>query len=164
MVTSILLWPVVHSPFGKALRAIRDSASRAEFIGIAVRSLRWRAFVISGMVTGLAGALAGQVDRQVTPHQLDWFFSAQMVVATMLGGTGPFFGPAAGALAVVALRELALRFPVSHGLLFGVLLIAVSVAAPAGLAGVIVGALDRFHWSAPRPGGVPGGPNQPGGQ
>jgi branched-chain amino acid transport system permease protein len=140
-----ILWRVVNSPFGMALRGIRDSASRAEFIGIHVRWLRWKAFVLSGIFTGLAGALAGQVDRQVTPHQLDWLFSAELVVATMLGGTRHFFGPVAGALAVVGLKEAALRFPLYHGLMFGVLLIAVVLVSPGGLASIAIGILARLR-------------------
>jgi branched-chain amino acid transport system permease protein len=146
-----LLWRVVNSPFGQALRAIRDNATRAECIGIPVRSYRWRAFVISGTVTGLAGGLAGQLDRQITPQQLDWLFSAQLVVATVLGGTAHFLGPVVGAFAVVALKELAHRFALHHNLVLGVLLVAIVLAWPHGLAAI--GARLVTGWkrrSAPR--------------
>ena len=86
LATALLLSRIVRSPYGMALRAIRDNETRAEFVGVRVRCCRWRAFVISGVFAGLAGALAGQVDRQVTPHQLDWLLSAELVVATVLGG------------------------------------------------------------------------------
>ena len=150
VVTVVVLWRIVSSPFGKALRAIRDSSSRAEFIGMPVRWLRWKAFVISGIFTGLAGALAGQVDRQVTPHQLDWFFSAELVVATMLGGSRHFFGPVAGAFAVTILREVALRFPVYRGLVLGTLLIAVVLASPGGLVGIAALITERARRRARR--------------
>jgi len=71
-----LLWRIDGSPFGKALRAIRDNETRAEFVGIPVRRYRWRAFIISAAFTGLAGGLYGQLDRQVTPEQLHWVWSA----------------------------------------------------------------------------------------
>ena len=96
------LWRVSRSPFGMALRAIRDNDVRAAFVGIPVRAYRWRAFVLSGAITGLAGGLYGQLDRQVTPEQLGWLFSAKLVVATIIGGTQWFLGPVVGAAVFVA--------------------------------------------------------------
>lgn len=132
-----LLWRISRSPFGMALRAIRDNEVRAAFVGIPVRLFRWRAFVISGVFTGLAGGLSGQLDRQVTPEQLHWVFSAKLVVATVLGGTRQFLGPVVGAFAFVALQHVALRFTLSHGLVLGALLVTVVFAFPGGLAGAV---------------------------
>ena len=129
-----VLWRVSRSPFGMALRAIRDNDVRAAFVGIAVRAYRWRAFVLSGAITGLAGALYGQLDRQVTPEQLSWFFSAKLVVATIIGGTQWFLGPVVGGAIFVALQHIANRFALSHGLILGVLVIAVVFACPGGIA------------------------------
>ena len=114
-----------------------------------MRRFRWGAFVLSGYFTGLAGALAGQVDRQVTPHQLDWVLSAQLIVATVLGGSRHFLGPVLGALAVVGLDEIALRFALYHGLIFGVLLVVVVLAFPEGLMGAVARLQDRIA-SRPR--------------
>ena len=105
--SACLLWQIGHSPFGTALRAIRDNDTRAEFIGIRVRQYRWYAFIISGIFTGLAGGLYGQLDRQVTPEQLHWVFSAKLVLATVLGGTRHFLGPVVGALGCHAHRRRA---------------------------------------------------------
>ena len=135
---------VVRSPYGTALRAIRDNATRAELVGIRVRRVRWSAFVISGAFAGLGGALAGQVDRQVTPHQLDWLLSAELVVATVLGGTRHFAGPVLGALAAVALDEVALRFALYRGLILGGLLVAVVWVFPEGLMGAATRLRDRI--------------------
>ena len=146
-----LLWRISRSPFGMALRAIRDNEVRAAFVGIPVRHFRWRAFVISGVFTGLAGGLYGQLDRQVTPEQLHWVFSAKLVVATVLGGTRQFLGPVVGAFAFVALQHVALRFTLSHGLVLGALLVTVVFAFPGGLAGAVtalagkVTRLGRVH-------------------
>ena len=105
-----LLWRIDGSPFGKALRAIRDNETRAEFVGIPVRRYRWRAFIISAAFTGLAGGLYGQLDRQVTPEQLHWVWSAKLVLATVLGGMRQFPGPVVAAFAFVTLQDFALRF------------------------------------------------------
>lgn len=130
-----VLWLVVHSPFGLALRGIRDSEVRAAFVAVPVRDHRWRAFVLSAAVTGAGGALASQVARQVTPPQLDWLLSAQLVVATVLGGSRHFLGPVAGAFALTGLQELALRFALYHRLILGVVLVAVVLVLPDGIAG-----------------------------
>ncbi len=129
-----VLWRVTRSPFGMALRAIRDNDVRAAFVGIPVRAYRWRAFVLSGAVLGLAGGLYGQLDRQVTPEQLDWFFSAKLVVVTIIGGTRWFLGPVVGAAVFVVLQHIANRFALSHGLVLGSLLITVIFACPGGIA------------------------------
>ncbi len=133
--SAFVLWRIGRSPFGLALRAIRDNETRAAFIGIPVRRYRWYAFVISGLFAGLAGGLFGQLDRQVTPEYLHWLFSAKLVLATVLGGTGPFLGPVVGALVFVALQELSRPFALQHGFVLGVLLIVVVLVLPGGVAG-----------------------------
>jgi branched-chain amino acid transport system permease protein len=143
LTTVALLWRISRSPFGLALRGIRDSDVRAAFVGIAVARLRWRAFVISGLVVGLAGALYGQLDRQVTPEQLNWLFSAKLVVATIVGGSRHFAGPLVGAAVLVGLEYLALRATLAHGLVLGALLITVVLVAPGGVVGGAVAALAR---------------------
>jgi branched-chain amino acid transport system permease protein len=130
---AVVLSRIARSPYGLALRAIRDNETRAALVGVRIRRYRWRAFVISGVFAGLAGALAGQIDRQVTPHQLDWVLSAELVVAAVLGGSRHFWGPLLGALAVVALDEIALRFALYRGFVFGGLLILAVLAFPGGL-------------------------------
>jgi branched-chain amino acid transport system permease protein len=153
-----LLRRLTRSPFGLALRAIGENPTRAALVGIRVRRCQWVAFVISGTLTGLAGGLTGLLDRQVTPEQLHWVFSAKLVVATVLGGAGHFWGPALGAVALVALREAALRVTDSWSLALGVLLILVTVLAPGGIAGLAGGLLRRpgagaRPWDRPPPPG-----------
>ncbi|NIR45272.1 MAG: branched-chain amino acid ABC transporter permease, partial [Gammaproteobacteria bacterium] len=80
--SSLVLWRLDRSPFGNALKAIRDNEQRAVFIGLPVRRYRWLAFVISAAFVGLAGGLYGQLARQITPEQLHWLFSAKLVLAT----------------------------------------------------------------------------------
>ncbi len=138
IVTVLLLWRVNRSPFGKALRAIRDNEIRAAFIGIPVWQYRWYAFILSGFFVGLAGGLYGQLARQITPEQLHWIFSAQLVLAIVLGGTRHFLGPILGAFTFVVLDEFTSRLTPGHNLAFGVLLIVVVFVFPRGIAGLII--------------------------
>lgn len=147
-----LMWRIVNSPFGKALQAIRDNDTRAAFIGIRVRRCRWHAFIISGIFTGLAGGLFGQLDRQVTPEQLHWLFSAKLILVTVLGGTRHFWGPVIGAFAFVAIQDISVRFTLYRGLVFGVMLIAVVLALPGGLAGGATVLLDKMKRLGKQPG------------
>src|SRR5262249_54815394 len=63
----VLMWLIVHSPFGKALQAIRDNETRAAFLGLRIRRFRWMSFLISGTFTGLAGILWVPLNGLTTP-------------------------------------------------------------------------------------------------
>jgi branched-chain amino acid transport system permease protein len=135
LLSVLVLWRIGASPFGQALRAIRDNELRSAFIGIPVWQYRWRAFIISGVFVGLAGGLYGQLARQITPEQLHWLFSAKLILAVVLGGSRHFLGPVLGAFVFVLLDELATPWTVGRSMMFGALLIIVVFAFPRGIAG-----------------------------
>jgi branched-chain amino acid transport system permease protein len=137
LASGIVLWRIDRSPFGHALKAIRDNDLRARFVGLPVRRYRWYAFTLSAIFVGLAGGLYGQLGRQVTPEQLHWLFSAQLVLATVLGGTRSFLGPVLGAFACVGLDEVSSWWIFGRKAVMGALLIAVVFAFPNGLAGAL---------------------------
>src|SRR2546428_14020587 len=87
-----VMWVIVHSPFGKALQAIRDNETRAEFVGVQVWRYRWVAFLVSGIYTGVAGTLWVPLNGLTTPDNLHWTFSGKIVFMTVLGGVRPFAG------------------------------------------------------------------------
>ncbi|MGQ0664587.1 MAG: branched-chain amino acid ABC transporter permease [Pseudomonadota bacterium] len=132
-----VMWVIVHSPFGKALQAIRDNETRAEFVGIQVRYYRWVAFVISGMYTGLAGALWVPLNGLTTPDILHWTFSGKIVFFTVLGGFQTFFGPIIGAVAYNYLETYAVGYTVYWQLVLGVVLVTLVLALPGGIAGTV---------------------------
>jgi branched-chain amino acid transport system permease protein len=141
----LLLWRISRSPFGLALRAIRENETRAAFIGIPVWQYRWYAFILSGFFVGLAGGLYGQLTRQITPEQLHWIFSMQLVLATVLGGSRHFLGPVLGAFAFVGLEEAASQWTVGRFAMFGLLLILVAFFFPRGIAGGFVSLMDAVR-------------------
>ncbi len=144
----LLLWRISASPFGYALRAIRDNETRAAFIGIPVQQYRWYEFTLSGLFMGVAGGLYGQLARQITPEQLHWLFSAKLVLATVLGGTRHLLGPILGAFGFSALDEIAAQWSVGRYAVFGILLIAVVLGLPTGIAGGLattLAALRRYR-------------------
>ena len=97
-ICTLLMWVIVHSPFGKALQAICDNETRAQFLGIPIRRYRWLAFLLSGSFTGLAGILWVPLNGLVTPDILYWPFSGEIVFMTVLGGFRTFSGPIIGAI------------------------------------------------------------------
>jgi branched-chain amino acid transport system permease protein len=137
LTAGVVLWRIDGSPFGQALRSIRDNELRATFIGLPVRRYRWYAFILSAVFVGLAGGLCGQLGRQITPEQLHWLFSAQLVLATVLGGTRHCLGRVLGACAFVGLEEISSWWIFGRKAVMGALLIAVVFACPQGLAGAL---------------------------
>jgi branched-chain amino acid transport system permease protein len=140
VVAAAVMWVIVHSPFGKALQAIRDNEVRAGFVGIRVRRYRWIAFVISGLFTGLAGALWVPLNGLTTPDILYWPFSGEIVFMTVLGGFRTFTGPIVGAVAFNYLKVYAVASSQYWQLVLGVVLVALVMVLPAG----IVGTLERW--------------------
>ena len=131
-----IMWVVVHSPFGKALQAIRDNETRASFVGIRVRRYRWIAFVISGSFTGLAGALWVPLNGLTTPEILYWPFSGELVFMTVLGGFASFFGPIVGAFTFILLKSELMGLTQYWRFMLGVILVVIVVAFPRGLVGL----------------------------
>ena len=131
----VLMWVIVHSPFGKALQAIRDNETRAAFLGIRIRRFRWMAFLISGTFTGLAGILWAPLNGLTTPEILYWPFSGRIVFMVVLGGFRTFWGPIVGAFAYNYLEVWAVGATVYWQLVLGVILVTLVLAMPTGLVG-----------------------------
>ena len=144
-----VMWLIVHSPFGKALQAIRDNETRAEFVGVQVRRYRWVAFVVSGAFTGLAGALWVPLNGLTTPDIVYWPFSGRIVFFVVLGGFRTFWGPIVGAMAYNYLETYAVGYTVYWQLVLGIVLVLIVLTLPQGLAGTAEGLLRRMRRPAP---------------
>ena len=141
----VLMWVIVHSPFGKALQAVRDNETRAEFVGVQVWHYRWVAFLISGIYTGLAGALWVPLNGLTTPDILHWTFSGKIVFFTVLGGFQTFFGPIVGAVIYNYLETYAVGHTVYWQMVLGIVLVVLVLALPAGIVGTAIRLMPRFR-------------------
>ncbi|HEV8472430.1 MAG TPA: branched-chain amino acid ABC transporter permease [Methylomirabilota bacterium] len=130
-----LMWVIVNSPFGRALQAIRDNETRAQFIGIQIWRYRWIAFMVSGVFTGVAGALWVPLNGLTTPDILHWTFSGEIVFMTVLGGFRSFTGPIVGAVVFNYLKTYAVGYTVYWQLLLGVVLVVLVLSLPTGIVG-----------------------------
>jgi branched-chain amino acid transport system permease protein len=134
---TVIMWVVVHSPFGKALQAIRDNEVRAAFVGVRVQRFRWIAFVISGLFTGLAGILWVPLNGLTTPDILYWPFSGEIVFMTVLGGFRTFSGPIVGAVIFNYLKTYAVASTEYWQMLLGVVLVILVMVLPTGIVGML---------------------------
>jgi branched-chain amino acid transport system permease protein len=132
-----VMWVIVNSPFGKALQAIRDNETRAEFVGVEVRKYRWVAFVVSGAFTGLAGALWVPANGLITPDFVYWTFSGKIVFFAVLGGFRTFAGPIIGAVVYNYLEYFAVASTDYWQLVLGAVLVFLVMAMPTGLVGTL---------------------------
>jgi branched-chain amino acid transport system permease protein len=96
---------VVHSPFGQVLKAIRENEPRAVSLGYEISRYKLVAFVLSATLAGLAGSLKALVLGFATLSDVQQANSGEVILMTLLGGTGTFFGPVVGAAIVVTLQE-----------------------------------------------------------
>ena len=96
---------VVHSPFGHVLRAIRENEARAISLGYDINRYKLLAFVLSAALSGLAGSLNSLVLGFATLSDVQQSTSGEVILMTLLGGTGTFFGPVVGAALVITLQE-----------------------------------------------------------
>lgn len=101
----LLQWRLRLSPFGLALNATRQTPHRVETVGLNPQRLKLRAFVISGAVTGLAGALFADLNRFVSPAMFSWQLSGELIILIIIGGVGRLMGPVVGAAIFVALEH-----------------------------------------------------------
>jgi branched-chain amino acid transport system permease protein len=144
-VCTALMWVIVHSPFGKALQAIRDNETRAQFLGIPIRRYRWLAFLLSGTFTGLAGVLWVPLNGLVTPDILYWPFSGEIVFMTVLGGFRTFTGPIIGGVVFNYLKANAVASTAYWQLLLGVVLLILVLALPKGIVGTLSQHFRKFR-------------------
>ena len=147
LMVALCLWllrRIVGSPFGRMLTTIRENPERAEFIGVNVRRYELGAFVIAGAFAGLAGGLFGIFNRGVFPDFAYWTKSSEVLIMTLLGGMGTFFGPALGALVLLWLNQQIVSYTQYWPLILGTILVVLLFVFPGGIAGAALGLWRRL--------------------
>jgi branched-chain amino acid transport system permease protein len=132
-----LLWRLVNSPFGLALRALRSNDRKSLALGIDVALHKWLTFVIAAFFAGLAGALFALANQSVFPGWLNWTASATPIVMTILGGMHSFFGPVVGAVIFVLLQTYLTGLTEYWALFLGTAIILLVMLMPNGVTGLL---------------------------
>jgi branched-chain amino acid transport system permease protein len=118
----LLIYRIIHSPFGQVLKAIRENEARAISLGYHTDRYKLLAFVLSATLSGLAGATNALVFQLAALNAVHWTMSGEVVLMTLVGGLGTIFGPVAGALVVLAmenyLAQLGAWVTIVQGLVF----------------------------------------------
>jgi branched-chain amino acid transport system permease protein len=137
--TLLLFQSLRNSRFGAALQAARQNESRVAAVGIGPFPVRLVAFVVSAMITGLAGALYADLNRFVSPAMMSWQMSGELIVLIILGGVGRLAGPIAGAALFVILEFTLGGLTERWQLFLGLILLGVVLFARGGLIGLVAG-------------------------
>jgi branched-chain amino acid transport system permease protein len=135
----VFAWRLANSPFGLALNAARQAPVRVETVGLDPVRIKLVAFVISGAITGLAGAMFADLNRFVSPTMFSWQTSGEIMIFIILGGVGRLFGPVIGALVFVALEHWLGGLSDYWHIYLGLLLLLTVLFGRGGLIGMVSG-------------------------
>ena len=143
VVLMLSLWWLARlrvAPFGMVLRGAKQNAQRVNASGVPVMRYQLLAYVMSGMLCGLAGMLLANLNAFASPSTLSWAISGELIVILVIGGLGTVFGPLLGAIAFLGLEEILKGFTDHWMVIFGPLIVIVSLLGKKG----IIGWLQRW--------------------
>jgi len=143
----VVIRRVIHSPFGTTLVAIRENEGRASAVGFSTNHFKLVAFVLSGAVTGLAGALYAMLLNFAPLDNIELAMSENILIMTIIGGTSSLVGPIFGAGAIVLIGDLLSAVWPRWLMVLGAALIAVVLFMPGGLWGGIEAIRAKFSAS-----------------
>jgi branched-chain amino acid transport system permease protein len=133
----LLIYRIVHSPFGQVLKAIRENQPRAVSLGYDVDRYKLLAFVLSAALAGLAGATKAIVFQLASLTDVHWTMSGEVVLMTLLGGMGTIFGPVIGALVITGLENYLAGFGQWVTVITGAIFVVCVLAFRRGIVGEV---------------------------
>jgi branched-chain amino acid transport system permease protein len=133
----LAMWRITESPFGLHLKAIRENAGKAAYVGVQIFRMRLAAFVISAVYGGIGGTILAVTTGLADPELAYWTHSGNLVFMAVLGGSGTFAGPAIGALAFVLLQDFVMSVTQYWRFVMGAVLVLLVVFMPQGLSGAV---------------------------
>lgn len=141
VITLIVMYMILKSPFGKILQGIRDNPERSQALGVNVWLHQLLALVLASFFGGVAGTLFVTVESSVFPDMLFWTLSLEIMIMCLLGGWFTFLGPFLGAAIIVSLRSVVGIYTEYWTLILGIILVLLIFFLPEGVLGYI---LERF--------------------
>ncbi len=135
-----IAYRILNSPYGLVFHAIHENEQRAEFVGLNVGRYKLMSFVISGFFAGVAGSLFAIHGSYVPLESLYWTTSGEVVIMSILGGTGSLFGPIFGAGVYLYIENVVVSLPVIGDfwhLILGVVFVITIAFFPSGVWGAV---------------------------
>ena len=133
----LLIYRVIHSPFGQVLKAIRENEPRATSLGYDIDRYKLLAFILSAALAGLAGATKAIVFQLASLTDVHWTMSGEVVLMTLLGGMGTIFGPVVGAFVIIGLESYLAAFGQWVTVITGAIFVVCVLAFRRGIVGEI---------------------------
>jgi branched-chain amino acid transport system permease protein len=144
----LVLWflrRLLDAPFGRTLVGIRENEGRLRALGCNVQAYKLAAFVVAGALAGLAGVLFGQFNRFISPSEIHWHRSGQLMIMIVIGGVHSLIGPLLGAFVVVAIQDLVSSLLTQRWMtVMGFVFIGFVLVARGGLVGLWGSAVRRW--------------------
>jgi branched-chain amino acid transport system permease protein len=137
----LLIYRIIHSPFGEVLKAIRENEPRAISLGYKTDRYKLMAFVLSTTLAGIAGATKAIVFQLASLTDVHWSMSGEVVLMTLLGGLGTVFGPVVGAFVIVSMENYLAEFGQWITVIQGAIFVACVLLFRRGIIGEIANAL-----------------------
>jgi len=141
----LLIFRIVHSPFGQVLKAIRENEPRAISLGYDAEKYKLLAFILSATLAGLAGATKAIVFQLASLTDVHWTMSGEVVLMTLLGGMGTIFGPVVGAFTIIGLENYLAGFGSWVTVITGVIFVVCVLAFRRGIVGELSAWWARRH-------------------
>lgn len=133
----LIIYRAINSPFGEVLKAIRENEPRAISLGYKTDQYKLLAFILSGTLAGLAGALKVFVAQNASLTDVHWSMSGEIVLMTLVGGLGTIFGPVVGAFVIIAMQQYLAGFGQWVTVIQGVIFVACVLTFRRGIVGEI---------------------------
>lgn len=144
ILVTLFLWRLVHSPFGRVVKAIKQNEMRARFIGYDVWRYKAAVLVLSAGLSGLAGGLFAMAQTSAFPDVMSLHYSGYVVMMTLVGGgLVSFWGPVIGAVAFFLSRDIIGALTTGWMLWFGLFFVAMVLFKPEGIAGMFASSAER---------------------
>jgi len=149
LVLAMLIWWLAKlrvAPFGMVIRGAKQNSRRVSAAGIPVVRYQLLAYVVSGMLSGVAGMLLANLNAFASPSTLAWSVSGELIVIVVIGGLGTVFGPLMGALVFLGLEEILKGFTDHWMVIFGPLIVIVALLGKSGIIGLLQRLDTREPW------------------
>jgi branched-chain amino acid transport system permease protein len=143
LIVLFAMWRIVNSRFGLVVRGARSNDTRMQAIGVPTNRYRLTAFVIAGVMCGIAGILQANFEKFVSPDMMNWPVSGELIFMVVLGGMGTLIGPVAGAAVFLLLSEILKDITEHWHIIFGPFLVLVVLFARGGIVGLLTSGASR---------------------